>query len=576
MRPNQHARHHSRPLANALAAPHLNAGKQARLRGETLNAIACFREAIRLQPDCVPAYNNLATALQKEGRLDEAIAVLRQALALDPGRALLHNNLGGLLQQQGELEAAIAAYRQALALDPALSLAHLNLGKALIAREQWQEALDAFDVAHRQQPASVETLLQRGMALTKLKRYPEALSAYEQALALAPDSAPAYLHQSATLMALNAPSLAYLSAQQAIALDPHAPAAYYNRGLALSRMNRCREALSDNQRAIALQPDYADAHWNAALNHLLLGDYADGWNEYEWRWQRSGADPQHYAERPLWTGEQDLQGKTILLHAEQGMGDCIQFSRYAPLVAARGARVLLEVYPAVAPLFVRLPGVSQLLLRGPDDRAVDFDYHCPLLSLPRAFATRLERIPAQIPYLRAHPKRLADWRARLGARQRPRIGLAWSGNAAHQNDAERSIPLADLAVLIHPQFDYYSLQIEVRESDRAALDAQENLRSFGEHLRDFSDTAALIAELDLVISVDTAVAHLAGALGKPVWLLLAYHPDWRWMLERSDSPWYPSMRLFRQAMPGDWRGPLAAIRQQLWAAGAGLTTEDRP
>ncbi len=498
----------SPPAADGVSAC-LSAGKQARQRGDNAKAIGHFREAIRLQSDCVPAYNNLANALQAEGDLDGALASARQAIEIDPERAILHCTLASLLWMNDDTDAAIAAYQHAISLDPALHLAHHNLGKLLIAEKRWEEALQAFDAAQQTQaPPSTETLLQRGQVLTQLQRHQEALIAYEQALAQTPDSAQAYINQSATLLACREHSLACLSAQQAIALNPRSVPAYYNRGLALSRMNRCRAALADNRRALDCQPDNADAHWNTSLDHLRLGDYGAGWPEYEWRWQRTGADRQRYPDRPRWNGQQDLQGKTILLHAEQGLGDSIQFSRYVPLVAQRGARVLLEVNAAVAPLFVHLPGVSDLLVRPPGDSdgEASFDLHAPLLSLPLAFGTTLETIPAQTPYLHAHPKRLAEWRARIGERTRLRIGLAWSGNAHHQGDSERSLPLADLATLIQPQWACYSLQREVRPSDQAALAAQDNLCHFGEQLRDFSDTAALIAQLDLVISVDTAVA----------------------------------------------------------------------
>lgn len=544
------------------AAPALAAGRQARRQGDLTQAIACFREAARINPASVAALNNLATALQAQGDGAGALLHLRQALERAPHRALLHCNLGGLLQLQGDLASAIAAYRQALTLQPGIFLAHFNLGKALAAQEHWEEALGALDAARDLQPNHAALHLERGRVLTRLGRSQAALHAYEQALALDPNSQ-AYVSLSAALCELRCFALAHLSAAQAIALDPHSAVAYYNRGVALSRMNRCHEALADNLRAIELQADYADAHWNQALNSLLLGDYAPGWQHYEWRWRRTGAAPERYPERPLWTGRESLAGKTILLHAEQGLGDTIQFARYVPLIAERGARVLLEVYPPVAPLFVRLPGVSQLLPYSDQGCSVEFDYQAPLLSLPLALGTTLATLPATTPYVQAPPRRRAHWHKRLGARTRPRIGLVWSGNPGHANDAERSIPLVQMQRLLTPHLDYYSLQRDVRAADQHALDTADTLIHFGEQLRDFSDTAAVIAQLDLVITVDTAVAHLAGALGAPTWILLHYNPDWRWLLERTDSPWYPSVRLFRQPLRDDWTPVLEVVRQHL-------------
>ncbi|WP_186343222.1 glycosyltransferase family 9 protein [Allochromatium palmeri] len=409
--------------------------------------------------------------------------------------------------------------------------------------------------------------------LTQLQRHHDALTAYEQALELAPELVQAYVYQAVTLFEIKHYQLARLSAAAAIELDTNSAVAYYNRGLAYSRLNRCQEGLRDNLRAIELQPDYADAHWNTALNCLLLGDYAAGWRHYEWRWRRTGAGPQHYAERPLWTGSESLAGKTILLHAEQGIGDTIQFSRYVPMVAARGARVLLEVYPAVAPLFTRLPGVAEILIRGEQDSTATFDYQAPLLTLPLAFGTTMESIPTDSPYLHPHPSRLRQWREILGARTHPRIGLSWSGNPSHRHDQERSIPLAQLASLLIPDGEFFSLQRDVRPEDKAVLAEHEELRHFGEQLRDFSHTAALIAHMDLVISVDTAVAHLAGAMGKPTWVLLPFHPDWRWLLERHDSPWYPSLRVFRQPLRDDWATVLQQVAQALGDALASAIRE---
>lgn len=549
---------------NNRATASFQAGREARRKGDIVAAIAHFRAAIELQPDHIPAHNNLANALHAAGDVDAALDIARQTVALAPDRAVLHNNLGGMLQLKGELDAAIAAYQRALELQPDFFLAHLNLGKALVAQEAWESALAAFDRALRLQSTSAETHLERGQVLTRLNRHDDALTAYEHALELAPDMPRAHLYQSVTLIELNHYHLALLALDRALALDPTSAVAWYNRGLALSRLKRCQEGLHANLEAIARQPDYADAHWHVGLNALLLGDFDQGWNHYEWRWKRTGADRKRYADHPLWTG-QDVAGKTVLLHAEQGMGDTLQFCRYAPMVAARGGRVLLEVYPAVAALCSGLSGVAEVLPQSQDDGAVEFDYHAPLLSLPHIFGPTLDAIPTAVPYLRAPLRRRQFWQERLGPRTKPRIGLVWSGNPKHRLDHERSIPLEHLAPLLTPEFQWISLQREVRDRDSASME-RFGLTHFGEKLRDFADTAAVIEQLDLVISVDTAVAHLAGAMGMSVWIMLHYNPDWRWMLDRADSPWYPSVRLFRQPIRNDWSSVITTIGNLLRAS----------
>ncbi|WP_200285818.1 tetratricopeptide repeat protein [Rhabdochromatium marinum] len=551
------------PPSPSLADAAFAAGRAARRQGDHQAAIAHFRDTLRHCPEHLPAHNNLATALQAAGELDEALQIAQQAVALAPDKAVVHSNLGALWQLQGDNDQAIAAYEQALRLQPDLFLAHLNLAKVLSAAQDWPAALSALDAALALQPTAGEAHLERGRVLSKLQRHHEALAASERALALLPEPFRAYIDQSVMLGELGYHHLALLSDNAAIACHPDSALAYYNRATVLRRLNRCAEALQDNHRAIALQADYADAHWNASLNSLLLGDYTNGWPEYEWRWRRTGADPQHYAERPLWTGREAIAGKTILLHAEQGMGDSIQFCRYAPLVAALGAKVLLAVYPALMRLCASLPGITQILPQERTEREVAFDLHAPLLSLPRAFATTLETIPAAVPYLRVQRPRRMHWAEYLGAKTRPRIGLVWSGNPSHQNDRERSLPLARLCRLDDPAYQWVSLQHEPREADQALLAEHPHWLHPGETLEDFADTAALIANLDLVIGVDTAVVHLAGALGVPTWTLLCYHPDWRWLLARADSPWYPSMRLFRQPTPGDWDSVLRAVQQTL-------------
>jgi hypothetical protein len=350
---------------------------------------------------------------------------------------------------------------------------------------------------------------------------------------------------------------------RAAALQPNLPKAHYNRGNALRMLGRFEEAVASYQRECAARPDFAEAHYNEALCRLLIGDLRRGWDEHEWRWRTKelGQGRRDFPQ-PLWAGGEEIAGRTILIHAEQGFGDIIQFCRYVRLVADRGARVILEVPPALYELMGSLRGAAQVVCTGhPLPR---FDLHCPLLSAPRAFGTDLASIPAAMPYLRAAEERKAHWSARLGPRTRPRIGIAWSGYQAHKNDHNRSIALdAFSSIFAGSEVSLVSVQREVRDADAATLRERSDVLHFGDELTSFADTAALISALDLVVSVDTGVAHLAGALAKPVWVLLPFIPDWRWLLDRDDSPWYPTVRLFRQDAMCAWDPVFARVRAAL-------------
>jgi hypothetical protein len=293
-----------------------------------------------------------------------------------------------------------------------------------------------------------------------------------------------------------------------------------------------------------------------------MGDFDRGWKEYEWRWKSVQlANSQRNFAQPLWLGKESLTGKTILLHSEQGLGDTLQFCRYIKLVSELGARVILEVYKPLSALLTRLDGVAQLVETGGPLPAVEF--HCPLLSLPLAFKTGLNTIPARVSYIASNPGKVTEWRARLGKRTKPRIGLVWSGRTEHINDRNRSIPLSDLLKSLPNAYQYISLQKEIGQKDKETLGSRADILHFGEQLADFTDTAALCELMDVVISVDTSVAHLAGAMGKAVWILLPFCPDWRWLLDRADSPWYPTATLFRQDVMGDWGGVLRKVQAEL-------------
>jgi hypothetical protein len=348
---------------------------------------------------------------------------------------------------------------------------------------------------------------------------------------------------------------------RAIALKPDYVEAHSNRGNALLDLKRPEEALASYDRAIALKPDDADAFWNQSLCLLQMGHYERGWRQYEWRKKRTEPVGDRIFHQPVWLGEEDVAGKTLFIHWEQGLGDTIQFCRYVKLVEARGAKIIMSVQEPLRGLLRQISPGIQIIHQ--NEVPTDFDFHCPLLSLPLALGTTLETIPSERQYLKADHEFREVWSARLSAPTKPRIGLVWSGGAAHKNDYSRSIALEQLVSLLRLDAHWISLQKEVRDKDAAVLLENDSIAHFGDDLSDFRDTAALLDLIDLIITVDTSVAHLAGAMGKPVWILLPYNSDWRWLLHRTDTPWYPSVRLFRQQQIGDWAAVIDQVKHEL-------------
>jgi Tfp pilus assembly protein PilF len=463
-------------------------------------------------------------------RHQKALDSFDLAIQLQPDFFEAHGNRGAMLAALGRHDDAIESYRKAIAIRPDFADAHSNLGSALTHLQRYDEALASLDRAIALRPDHADALYNRGNALKPLQRYEEALASYDRAIALRPNHA-----------------------------DAH-----NNRGQVLRELERYDEALASYDRALALQPQHVMAHCNAAALRLLTGDFERGWVHFEWRWRKKSviAANRNFP-HPMWRGE-PIAGKTILIHSEQGLGDTIQFCRYVPLVAARGAQVIFEVQKTLREIMVPLAAEAQVTAKGGPLPA--FDLHCPLVSLPLAFGTRLETIPPAAGYLSAPAQRMTAWQSRLDGKPCPRIGLVWSGNPGHERDRERSIDLRAFMPLLDAagaKVTFVSLQKGVRGEDAALLSERADILDYGTGLADFSDTAALISQLDLVISVDTSVAHLAGALGKPVWILLTYFPDWRWLLGRDDSPWYPAARLFRQDKSRTWDGVIARVRQAL-------------
>ena len=485
--------------------------------------------ALKLNPQMPDAWMNLANVLHALKRDAEALDCLDKALALRPGDANVLQSRGNALLALGRPQEALACFDEVLARNPRHGEARLNRGSALAGLGRTAPALADFDTALALMPGHPAALYNRGNALAALGRYDEALAAFDRALAAAPGHGNAW----------------------------------NNRGRALQALGRHAEAVASFDKAIELQKDYADAHFNRALSLLTLGDLARGFEQYEWRWQRSGMrDTRRGYGKPLWLGEYPLARKTILLHAEQGLGDTIQFARYAPRLARAGATVVLEVQPELKNLLAGVEGVASCHARG--DQLPAYDVHCPLGSLPLAFKTEPASIPADIPYLRADQGRLAQWRARIDDLPGKRITIAWAGNASHANDRNRSIDLKLLEPLLALEgTSFLSIQRELRGDDAETLARLSNVRHLGGEFADMADTAAIAALTDLTISVDTSVVHLAGALGRPVWVMLPFAPDWRWTLSGGNCPWYPQARLFRQPALGDWPGAIAALRAEL-------------
>jgi tetratricopeptide (TPR) repeat protein len=575
-----------------------NRGTALHALGRTEEALTSFDQALALRPDYLDVLVNRGVALARLGRHAEALASYERALALQPDRPELLARRGHALYALRRHAEAFACYRRVLELRPESASAHHDLGVTLHALERDAEALASHDRAVELQPDFAAAWNDRGIALDALERHEEAVASYDRALAIQPDLAAAHNNRSNALLALDLPEEAVAGYERTLAVAPDLVEAHTNRGIALHRLNRLEEALAsygralelrpdhvdafDNQgatlyrlnrrreavdsysRALALRPDDAEAHWHRGMIRLSLGEWGEGWRGYEWRWRaKTFTSPRRGFAQPQWGGE-DLGGRRVLLHGEQGLGDTLQFARFVPHVAARGGRVLLEVQEPVAGLLAGLPGSERVLAR--NQPLPDFDLHCPLLSLPMALGTTLENLPAEVPYLAAPGPRALRWRERLGETARPRIGLVWAGSRDHRNDHNRSMPLETLLPLAAlNDVELVSLQKELRESDRETLLAS-RIQPLGEELDDFEDTAAVVGLLDLVIAVDTAVAHLAGALARPVWILLPFSPDWRWMLDREDTPWYPTARLFRQTRPGDWSGLVERVAEALGEA----------
>jgi tetratricopeptide (TPR) repeat protein len=499
-------------------------------QGKLEEAVAGLRAILQAQPHFAKAHYNLGVALAQQGKPEEAAASFRAALGHRPDYAEAHYGLGNVFSEQGKLEEAAACFRQALSIHPGYADAANNLGLALADLEQWAEAVVMLRHAARLRPDDCNVLNNLGLALAGLGKFAEAEAAYEHALRL----------------------------------EPRFADAHCNLGSTYKESGRLEEALACYQLALWLEPGSASTHFNRALTWLQMGNYEQGWPEYEWRWKRKRSRPCGYRQ-PLWDGS-PLQGRTILLHLEQGLGDTFQFLRFVPLVKDRGGRVLLACPESLRPLLATCPGIDELV---PASASLPhFDVHCPLLSLPLVFGTTLPTVPVYTPYLFADSSLVEHWRQKLSTVQGRKIGIAWHGNPRHKGARHLAVPLREFAPLAKlPGVQLISLQkgpgAEQVQANRGHVPVIDYSADLDETTGAFMDTAAIIRNVDLVVSSDTSIAHLAGALGVPVWVALAASADWRWLLEREDSPWYPGMRLFRQTAWGAWRAVFERMATQL-------------
>jgi tetratricopeptide (TPR) repeat protein len=536
-------------------------GDLLRSRNRFDEALLTYSHVLTLDAQNADAATKSGELLRELGRFDEALARFELLAKLLPDNANALCDMGGCLCNLKRSEEAIPLLRRAIEIDAGHVEAHNNLGVALTALRRPHEALAPLETAIRIKPDFTYASNNLAVALIDLRRFEEALRVLDPALAMSPDAAHLLNNRGNALKELGRHSEALACFDQAIALKPDHPVTFYNRAHCLEQMMRGQEGMASYRKALELDPGYADAHLSLGANLMRAGDFKTGWIEGEWRWKcTSLALRRKQVAQPVWRGREPIEGKTLLFHNEQGLGDAIQFCRYVSLAARRGARVILESEPPLRDLLMTLEGVSEIVVKG--EALPEFDYHCSLSSLPLAFDTTLDTVPSGTPYL-SLPGNARDWQSWLGPANGPRVGLVWSGNPKHGNDHNRSIPLETLLPLLDVRAQFISLQKDLRPSDAAILRGRDDIRDAGCELNSFSDTAALLSQLDLLITVDTSVAHLAGALARPAWVLLPRLPDWRWMLDRDDSPWYPSLRLYRQTETATWPPVVQRVKQVL-------------
>jgi tetratricopeptide (TPR) repeat protein len=549
----------SRPINTAqILQDALSLHQQGRLR----EAEKLYMRALKAAPDNFDALHLLGLINAQNGQMGEAYRLMSAALRINPNVPDVLINFANVLHGLKRDDEALATIDKALALRPGDPDALLHRGNALIALNRPNDALPCFDAVLARDAGHRDALLNRGVARATLGHHEQALADFDAILARMPSDAETLYNRGTALIELGRYAEALFAFDNVLAAAPQHLRAWTNRGRALQALNRHEEAIVSFDKALAIDKNYGDAHFNAALSLLALGNFRRGFADYEWRWKRTGmTDARRGYRGRLWLGEYPIDRRTILLLAEQGLGDTIQFIRYAPLLAQMGANVVLEVQPELKALLSTVSGVASCHARG--ETLPAFDVYCPLGSLPLALKTETSSVPATLPYVRTDDAQIAKWRPALEGLPGKRVALTWAGHARHANDRNRSIDLKLLEPLFKCEgISFVSIQRDLRGDDAARL-AQFGITDFGPRLADMTDTAAVLALTDLLVSVDTSVVHLAGAIGRGAWVMLPFMPDWRWTLTNERSPWYPTMRLFRQRAPGDWPNVIATVRDAL-------------
>jgi tetratricopeptide (TPR) repeat protein len=533
-------------------------------QGEIQKAVRFFSSAVEINPDFLEARYNLAYALNLIGMHQEAAGHYEAILSADPRHINAHVNYANTLNSLGRHSDALASYEKIISLVPNSAPAHANRGLVLKELKRFDEAIAGCDKAIALDARYAEAYFNRGAALHELKRFDEALNSYDTAIRLKPGYADAYFNRGVTLHELQRFDAALENYGEAIKLKPDYADAYYNRGTTLHELKRLDEELESYNQALAIKPDHSQTLFARGVASLLRGDFDRGWREYEWRKTKKDAVADRVFQEPLWLGNADVAGKKILVHSEQGLGDTIQFCRYVKRLEQEGAAVLFAPQASLKELMGSLGDAIDLV--DVDDRSLQFDCHCPLLSLPLAFKADHDSIPGHVPYLFADPQRVKDWNNKIGDRGF-KVGICWQGGLT-KIDLGRSFHVREFFPLSRiADVRLISLHKGEGEAQLLTLPAGMTVEVLGDAFdagsNAFLDAAAVIEGLDLVITSDTAIAHLAGALGKPTWVALQYVPDWRWLLDRNDSPWYPTMRLFRQRRMGDWEGVFSEMQAVL-------------
>jgi len=539
-----------------------NSSKELYLKGDLKSAKIKCEKILADYPKNVTVMHALGWVNARLGNWADAVEIISKAIILDPKNHQSYFILGNIMCHFGSWGEGVECFKMVLAIDPLHFEAACNLGNAYLEKNQLTDALQNYNYALSINARYAEAYSNKGNVLRKLDRPEEALHSYDKAIEIQPNYAQAYLNKGVTLQSINRNEEAIASYDQAISIRPDYAEALTNRGTALVALNRISESIQCYEEVIQIKPDYLDAYWNKALAHLIRGEFELGWELYESRWEYDKNSPKmRNFKEPIWTGKESLAGKSILLHAEQGLGDTIQFCRYTKLFKGIVGRVILEVQQPLVGLLKSLNGIDQILERGKPLPL--FDYHCPLLSLPYVFNTRLNTIPnPSTPYISIKVAKRNEWAKRLGHKSLNRVGIVWRGNLLHKNDKNRSIVLSEFLEYLPQNFEYISLQKDIDEVDRQTL-FDSSIKHYGQSLLDFSDTAALCDLMDIVISVDTSVVHLAAAMGKKTWLILPFAPDWRWLLGRVDSPWYRSLTLYRQGVDLNYEPVLQRIGRDL-------------